>query len=71
MNLTVYCPHCNHLNTVRDRIRNGTQREDIFDEVHRSNLIKAIANRATGKGIKGDDFKSPNLQTIIARKLSC
>lgn len=27
MNLTVYCPHCNHLNTVRDRIRNGTQRE--------------------------------------------
>lgn len=54
-----------------DAVATGMPAEDIFDEVHRSNLTKATANRATGKGIKGDDFKSPNLQTIIARKLSC
>ncbi|TWU38685.1 hypothetical protein Q31b_37630 [Novipirellula aureliae] len=25
--ITVFCPHCGRPNTVRDRIRNGTQRE--------------------------------------------
>ncbi|MEZ6089521.1 MAG: hypothetical protein R3C05_16130 [Pirellulaceae bacterium] len=27
MTITVFCPHCGRPNAVRDRVRNGTQRE--------------------------------------------
>ena len=52
-----------------DAVATGLPLERIFDEVHRSNLTKASRAPTTGKGIKGDDFLSPELDHLLGKKL--
>lgn len=48
-----------------DAVATGLPLERVFDEVHRSNLTKASRALTTGKGIKGDDFESPELSHLL------
>ncbi len=49
-----------------DAVSAGLPVEEIFWEVHRSNMTKMGASAQTGKGIKSSDFDPPNLSTILS-----
>lgn len=51
-----------------DAVATGLPLEQIFGEVHRSNLTKAAQASGTGKGTKEADFKPPELQRLLAIK---
>ncbi|MGB7325713.1 MAG: nucleoside triphosphate pyrophosphohydrolase family protein [Rubripirellula sp.] len=51
-----------------DAVATGFPLERVFDEVHRSNLTKASRALLTGKGIKGDDFSSPELDHLLGKE---
>jgi predicted HAD superfamily Cof-like phosphohydrolase len=41
--------------------------EDLFKEVHRSNMTKSNEKREDGKILKGDSFEQPNLVDVIKK----
>ena len=48
-----------------DAVATGMPVDDIFWEVHRSNMTKASAPSSHGKGTKSDGFESPDLANIL------
>ncbi len=47
----------------------GIDMEEIFQEVHRSNMTKTEGGKASnGKVLKGPNWRSPNLLPIIKRQ---
>jgi predicted HAD superfamily Cof-like phosphohydrolase len=46
-----------------DAVATGLPGQDIFDEVHRSNMTKSGLHDRTGKGVKSDGFIPPSLST--------
>ena len=59
-------------------IEHGMQHiiEEVFDEIHRSNLSKLDENgnpiyREDGKVIKGPDYFPPNLKQFLQKKNNC
>ena len=51
-----------------DAVATGLPVLEIFDEVHQSNMTKRRQEQSTGKGVKGKDFRSPNLQSHLEPK---
>lgn len=43
----------------------GIPIEEIFTEVHRSNMTKSIKTNIIGKTIKGPDWEPPNIEGIL------
>lgn len=56
-----------------DAVATGLPAQQIFEEIHRSNLTKASADKQTQKGTKPEAFSAPALKEIIdkARQASC
>ncbi len=52
-----------------DAVAAGLPADAIFDEVHRSNMTKFGTNTTSGKGIKADGFKRPELQNILQKAM--
>lgn len=50
-----------------DAIATGLPAEPLLDEVHRSNMTKAAANKHSGKGTKPETFQPPNLAEMVRR----
>jgi predicted HAD superfamily Cof-like phosphohydrolase len=48
-----------------DAVATGLPLERVFEEVHRSNVTKATRDVSTGKGIKGSDFRRPELESLL------
>jgi len=48
-----------------DAVATGMPVDEIFWEVHRSNMTKASATNTNGKGTKADGFESPVLKNIL------
>ena len=46
----------------------GIPIEEVFKEVHRSNMSKSAAKNSYGKTIKGESFSAPNIKGILSRK---
>ncbi len=47
----------------------GIPIDEIFNEVHRSNMTKSTKKNEYGKTIKGKDYVKPNLEPIIRKVL--
>lgn len=45
-----------------DAVATGLPAEEVFDEVHRSNMTKSAANPSTGKAVKTDGYVSPAIE---------
>ena len=52
-----------------DAVATGLPIEEVFEEVHRSNLTKAWRADQTGKGKKNIDFSPPKLGKLIRTEL--
>ncbi len=48
-----------------DAVSAGMPAEAIFQEVHRSNLSKRLANSKNGKGVKDEQFQPPDLDSVL------
>ena len=49
-----------------DAVAAGLPADAIFDEVHRSNISKAVSRPGSlGKGTKGSEFRKPRLEQIL------
>jgi len=48
-----------------DAVAAGLPAEDVFWEVHRSNMTKGCAKQAHGKGTKSSGFDKPRLEPLL------
>lgn len=77
MQLNLCHPKDEHFQLVADSIADllyvtygsavsyGINIDDIFREVHRSNMTKSLDKDDGGKVIKGEDFEPPNLREVL------
>lgn len=53
-----------------DAVASGLPAEQLFDEVHRSNMTKQLDSAGTGKAIKGESYEPPQLARILTEAAS-
>ena len=50
-----------------DAVSSGIPAQDVFDEIHRSNMTKQNDSSYKGKAIKGTSFRRPQLEDVVRR----
>lgn len=48
----------------------GIPIEEVFTEVHRSNMTKPLIKNALGKTIKGEGYEPPDIKSIIEKEVN-
>lgn len=51
-----------------DAVATGLPAEELFSEIHDSNMSKEVVAGRAGKAVKGSDFQPPDVQGVLERR---